>query len=126
MRKHIFKGIILPALFVLFCHKLSAQTQTWDTLPWKDQADFKLYNLNKNLVTTGVLFDRVFPFSNIHEFKGSLNFSDTTNTNHFLQAYYEMYEASYNTTGKKKPNELDSLLNKKLCFKRTPDWDHVL
>lgn len=120
MRKHILKGMLVPVLFVLFYHSLSAQTSNWDSLPWKDYADYKLLYLNKNLVTTGVLFDRVFPFSNIDVFKGSLNFTDTTNSNHFLQAYYEMYEASYNTTGKKKPGELDSLLNKNYTSNEHP------
>lgn len=57
------------AFFALFATIITAaalsQTapSTWDTLPWKNYADFKLQLLNKSYVTTGVLYDRVLPIA---------------------------------------------------------------
>jgi len=111
MSKHYFTGILLSIVIVFVTKPTFSQTTNWDSLPWRDYADYKFQNLNKNLIPKGILYDRVFPFANADQYKGSLSFTDTTNTNHFIQACYEMYQASYNTTGKKKPEDLDSLLN---------------
>ena len=93
------QGILLPLLSLLFCTQfLYAQTNDWDTLPWRDHADYKFQNLNKNLIPKGVLYDRVFPFANVHTYKGSLSYTDTTYTNHFIQSYYEMYQAFFSAT----------------------------
>ena len=74
------------ALLVLlsFCNFLSAQT-VWDTLPWKQYADWKLQNLNKTFITTNILYDRMFPLANVDEYKGipSTN-SDTTHPDHWM------------------------------------------
>jgi Alpha/beta hydrolase of unknown function (DUF915) len=121
MRKHILLGILLPLLFILFCQtNLHAQTNNWDTLPWRTYADYKFQPLNKNLIPTGVLYDRVFPIANVERYTGGPALTDTTNSNHFLQAYYEMYQASYNTSGKKRPEELDSLLKKNYTANEHP------
>jgi hypothetical protein len=85
MRKHILHGILLPLLFILFCQtNLHAQTNNWDTLPWRTHADYKFQPLNKNLIPTGVLYDRVFPIANVEKYKGSLSFTDTTSSTHFM------------------------------------------
>lgn len=115
------QGILLSLLFLLFYQtNLYSQNNSWDTLPWRDYADYKFQNLNKSLIPKGVLYDRVFPFANVHTYEGSLSFTDTTYTNHFIQSYYEMYQASYNTTGKKLPEDLDSLLNKNYTSNEHP------
>jgi hypothetical protein len=112
MKKQLQQGILLSLLFLLFYQtNLYSQNNSWDSLPWRDYADYKFQNLNKNLIPKGVLYDRVFPLANVHTYKGSLSFTDTTYTNHFIQSYYEIYQSSYNITGKKKPEDLDSLLN---------------
>jgi len=53
---------LLLSMLVLSCYVLSAQTN-WDTLPWQQYADWKLQNLNKSYITTGILYDRSFPIS---------------------------------------------------------------
>ena len=60
-----------------------AFTQTvWDTLPWKSYADYRLQNLNKSYVNTGVLYDRVFPIAQLDERTGLLPNEDTTSSDH--------------------------------------------
>lgn len=83
-----------PFIACIFISTLSAFGQTppstWDTLPWKNYADFKLQLLNKSHVTTGVLYDRVLPIAQLEEHPGlpSTN-SDMTSPDHLLQAYFE-------------------------------------
>lgn len=100
------------ALIILlsFYNLLFAQT-VWDTLPWKQYADWKLQNLNKAYITTNILYDRMFPLANVDEYKGipSTN-TDTTHPDHWMQAYYEMYNAAYNTAGWISPDALDNLI----------------
>ena len=68
-------------------------------------ADSLLQNLNKSYITTGILYDRVFPFAMLHVFN-TANF-DTSNLYHFKQAYYELYNAKYNKSDLKKPQALN-------------------
>jgi hypothetical protein len=60
-------------------------------------ADSLLQHLNKAAITTGVLYDRVFPAASLH----ALNVSeaDTTDHKYFLEAYSEMFSAAYNQAG---------------------------
>jgi hypothetical protein len=56
----------LIAVFILLSVTFTTIAQsTWDTLPYKSYADFKLQNLNKSLITTGILCDRMFPAADI-------------------------------------------------------------
>ncbi len=85
--------------------------QNWDTLPWKSYSDFKLQNLNKSYVITNILYDRMFPLANVDEYTGlPKTNNDTTHPDHLMQAYYEIYNSSYNTTGWISPDSLDALI----------------
>src|SRR3990170_3252312 len=49
--------------------------------------------LDKRFITTGILYDRVYPLSRIEQFDG---FSDTIcNLRQWRQIYYEIYRASF-------------------------------
>jgi len=74
-------------LCLLFTTTLFAQ----DITP---EVDIKLQLLNKNNVTTDILYDRVFPLANLMEFNQIA--SDTSHINHFYQAYNELQRADYN------------------------------
>jgi len=86
-------SIIRFFYIVLLCivsQTIFSQT-VWDTLPWKNYADFRLQNLDKSYINTGVLYDLVFPIEQLDERKGWIPNEDTTSSNHFKQSYYEMY-----------------------------------
>ena len=88
------KNIYTKAIIVLICFAYSFNSFSqsgWDTLPWKNYADFRLQPLNKSYVTTGVLYDRMFPIAHMDEHTGLLTTEDTTSSDHFKQGYYEMY-----------------------------------
>ena len=90
MKNNLTKKIWLLSL--LFVCSWTAFSQTvWDTLPWKSYADYRLQLLNKTFVTTGVLYDRVFPIAHMDEHTGLSSTEDTTSSDHFKQGYYEMF-----------------------------------
>src|SRR3954468_22475213 len=69
-------------------------------------ADSVFENLDKRYITTGILYDRVYPSAMLHVFNTS-DF-DTSNVYHFIQAYYELYNAKYNKTTLIEPGLVDS------------------
>ena len=109
MKNHFTKIIFS---FVFFILSLNAVSQSgWDTLPWKNYADFRLQPLNKSYVTTGVLYDRMFPIAQMDEHTGLSTTEDTTSSAHFKQGYYEMYNSIYNTTGITTPDNLENMMD---------------
>ena len=77
---------IKALLFILFLSTfgcLKAQT----LLSFTRDVDSVFLNLNKTFITSGILYDRVYPFARLHMFN-TPNF-DTTNVQHFNQAYYD-------------------------------------
>lgn len=58
----------ISILILLIVSFSKGQSQTYrDTIPFKIQADFKLQYLDKSYITTGILYDRVFPIATIDE-----------------------------------------------------------
>lgn len=82
--KKIIKTICGICFLTVSSATLFAQT-TWDTLAWKSYADYRLQPLNKTYVTTGVLYDRVFPIAHMDEHTGLSSTEDTTSSDHFKQ-----------------------------------------
>jgi hypothetical protein len=72
-------------IFWLLC--LSSQAQV-------NQAQIDAI-IPKEKVKTGILYNRVMPFAGLQTF-GQNGRKDTSHYEHFIQAYYELYQASYN------------------------------
>lgn len=62
--------------------------------PPETKIDSMLVNIDKARFTSGVLYDRVMPWTNLNTFNDSVNIS---NTKHFEQALLELYNASNKT-----------------------------
>lgn len=109
--KHLIRVFIALQLLIAFTSTAKAQ-QNWDTLPWKSYSDYRLQNLNKSYIATNILYDRVFPLANVDEYSGlpAYTNTDTTHSDHWTQAYYEIYNSAYNTTGWIHPDSLDNLI----------------
>ena len=58
--------------------------------------DSVFYHVSKTDATTGILYNRVLPFSGLARF----TLTDTSNFNVFWQAYSELYEAAFINTSK--------------------------
>lgn len=67
-----------------------------DSLNFTQSADYAMQHLDKSGISTGILYDRVFPFARLDLF-GQLQ-TDTAEVNYYKQAYSELRRASYDTT----------------------------
>ena len=56
--------------------------------------DSVFVNIGRSDATTGILYDRVLPFSNLKQFSSSN--PDTANMYQFLHGYSELYNAAHN------------------------------
>ncbi|RFS15557.1 triacylglycerol lipase [Emticicia sp. C21] len=66
-----------------------------DEVSYQESLDWAFYPLDKTKITTGILYDRVLPIAKLATFNTTGNISDT---DHFQQAYSEIYKSSYNKT----------------------------
>src|SRR4051812_37466070 len=94
--KSLLSCLLLISTFVIKAQTISSFTH---------DADSVFQNLNKSYISTGVLYDRVYPYAMLHMFNTA--YFDTTNVHHFKQGYYELYHASYNNTNLISPDTLD-------------------
>lgn len=76
-----------------------------------------LQYLDKSQVPTGILYDRVPPIAELDTLSGVINNNTNpaikTSSFHFLQAWQELYNASYNQSSMLKPEWLDALITEK-------------
>lgn len=59
--------------------------------------DSLLLNVNKQPITTGILYERIMSFANLDALKANGAITNS-NYNHFLQSWGELYRAAYNPT----------------------------
>jgi hypothetical protein len=71
-----------------------------------DATDYAFSNLDKSYVTTGILYDRAFKNAHLDVFQPDENSS----AGHWLQAYYELYEASTDRTSLLTSDDMDNLV----------------
>jgi hypothetical protein len=87
--------IIIGMIFLFLLFSKTTTGQSGPDMTFTQMADTLLYPLNKAQITTGILYDRVFPFAGLHAF-GALNGNaDTTYYGHYRQAHSELYQAAY-------------------------------
>ena len=86
MKKSIY--LITIILFVL---GFKSEAQQVDD--FKHTADSFFQHLDKTGVSTGVLYDRVFPSAALNNF--NLNLPDTSSIWHFVPGYSEYYRSAY-------------------------------
>lgn len=74
---------------------INSNTCTEAVSGFQHKADSLLQRLDKTQVPTGILYDRVSSQAALHAFNRANGNADTSNVNHFLQAYYELHAADY-------------------------------
>ncbi|UKJ07135.1 hypothetical protein [Solitalea lacus] len=103
---------VLIAVFYFFCSysytygQISPFSDVSESTYLQETANI-LLPIDKSKVPTGILYDRVFNLAGLERFTGVLG-SDTSDIDHFHQAYYELYSSAYNTSGWKTPEQLDA------------------
>ena len=91
---------LLFLMLLLGFQELNAQSQ------YRKGTDEAFASLDMTGVTSGILYDRVFPLARLNEFTTDYKSSPE----HFLQARSELYEASYNVNNRLTVNDLKSLI----------------
>ncbi|MDQ6482155.1 RICIN domain-containing protein [Dyadobacter sp. LHD-138] len=69
-------------------------------------ADYAFGNLNKSYVTTGILYDRAFKNAHLETFSAT----EPSNSGHWLNAYYELYQGAYNKNNKLTFNQMRDMV----------------
>ncbi|TDE18365.1 esterase/lipase family protein [Dyadobacter psychrotolerans] len=69
-------------------------------------ADYAFTNLDKSLVSTGILYDRAFKNAHLDTFSPI----EPSNSGHWLNAYYELHQASYNKENKLTYEQMRNLI----------------
>ncbi len=103
-------------LYLLFGFLLSFSLKAQDKT-YTQTIDSLFINLNKTEITTGILYDRVYPFAALEKF--NLGASDTASNRYFTQAYLELFTAAYNNSGMTNPDALEG-------FKKTQIYDGIV
>ncbi|POY34659.1 hypothetical protein C3K47_19110 [Solitalea longa] len=75
-----------------------------------EQTNYILAPLDKSKIPKAILYGRMFDLASLERYTG-ITGTDTSEVDHFHQAYYEIYNSSYNVTGWKTPDQLDSDLD---------------
>jgi len=88
MRKILF---LLAMIIIAVPLQLQGQTYT-------EAFDSAFVNINRADATTGILYERMFPFAKLQNFNSNLSSVDTSNSQHFIQAYFELYGAAFDTS----------------------------
>ncbi|MVN21325.1 esterase/lipase family protein [Mucilaginibacter arboris] len=97
-------------LFLIVFASLTVKAQTPKN--FTQTADSCLFNLDKSGVTTGILYDRVFPFAGLAIF--NQNYADTSSFTHFKQGYNELYDAAYSNGGMITPENFNQQILDKI------------
>jgi len=97
------KQILLTAIFIIALSLLYAQS----TNPFAQKVDSITANLDKNYITTGVLYDRTPQLASLDLFNP---LTDTSDFYLFTQAYFEMFQAAYSINGWQSPGLSDSII----------------
>jgi len=102
------KKLLLCCLFAFAYITVHAQTQKNFT----QTADSCLINLDKSNITTGIFYDRVYPFAGLSVFND--NYADTSSYSHFIQGYSELFNAAYSNNGMVIPDDYSQQVSAKL------------
>lgn len=107
MRKFmILKKVLLLFLLLQVYNSIYSQS-----LSFTQAIDSILAPLDKSRITTGILYERVKPMANIDLFNIASSNPFISENSYFRQAYFELYNATYNTSGWLKPKELSDWID---------------
>jgi hypothetical protein len=99
--KRLFSGVFCILLSFMFAFVFHFKAKAQEKFFYAEQADTIFQNLDKNFITTGILYDRAFPLSRFDFYNPS---TDTATFKFASQAYYELYQAHYNRSVLLDPN----------------------
>jgi Secretion system C-terminal sorting domain len=92
---------VITAFVTALCLNATAQQSFFSKA-----ADSMLQYIDKTPLTSGYLYDRAYPLAEIPAFN---NNADTSTSEYSMQAYLELYQATYNPQRMTKPEKLNRL-----------------
>jgi len=87
------RKIVILTTLIISLTTISAQIS--DPFDYTEVFDHVFRNVSRTDATTGILYERVVPFAQLHKFNSNLSIIDTSSREHFMQAYKELYKASF-------------------------------
>jgi len=97
------KKLIISIVWIVSGVSIYAQ----DDFSYTEAFDSVFTNISRTDATTGILYERVIPFAQLHNFNSN---GDTSYMEHFVQAYFELYKARFQPSGNL-PFSSDSLVS---------------
>jgi pimeloyl-ACP methyl ester carboxylesterase len=105
------KNLYLSLCLLALAGKAFAQIPSCNApIPLSEEFSSMLKNLDKTQIPTGALYEKVFPWAEIEDYDGTAN-APNSNYDHFTQAYSELYNSTFNTSGKIHPSDLENAVN---------------
>jgi pimeloyl-ACP methyl ester carboxylesterase len=105
------KNLLLSLCFLALASKAFAQVPSCNApVPLAEQFRDMTKNLDKTQITTGILYENVFPWAELESYDGTST-TDTSSYFHFMQSYNELYNAKFNTSNLTHPNDLETAVN---------------
>ena len=83
MKKFLFIIITVSTSFV---YAQQTYTEAFDSV---------FMHISRADANTGILYERVFPFAELMRFNSTITSVDTSNLEHFIQSYNELYIAAF-------------------------------
>jgi hypothetical protein len=115
MKQQILKHRLLLPLLLIFIFLQTTKAQ--QNYLYAEKTDSMFANLDKSLITTGVLYDRAFPLSRFDLYNPA---TDTVDYEYISQAYYELYQAAYNRNVLLEPGTLNEMTTYENLRNRVP------
>ena len=82
------KKLIISIIWIVSGISIYAQ----DDFSYTEAFDSVFVNISRTDASTGILYERVIPFAQLHNFNSN---GDTSYMEHFVQAYFELYKARF-------------------------------
>src|SRR5687767_1722702 len=115
MKKFFLRHNIVLCLIIRIL--ISSSVNAQQSHIYAEKADSLFMNLDKSLITTGILYDRAFPLSRFDLYNPA---ADTVDYEYISQAYYELYQAAYNRSPLLEPGTLNNMVEYENLRNRVP------
>jgi hypothetical protein len=96
---------------------ISLNARAQNNFPYAEKADSIFANLDKSLITTGILFDRAVPLSRFDLYNPA---TDIVDYQMATQTYFELYQAAYQRTNLIDPSTLGKMITYENVRNRIP------
>jgi len=102
---------------VFFCLLLISATINAQDNFYVQKTDSMFMYLDKTLITSGILYNRAYPFAELHSYSLAV---DTSEARWIEQAYFELYHSAYNKSSFIIPADFEDIADIQRLNQRVP------